>query len=144
MTSSTWSFETQDDLIGCGVDVEGVDRFESIFAGESHPLPFVFNRTEIDHARSAPSPAQLLCLTFACKEALLKAAGQAYDYTQCVILPTLQERSLGERTEQEIVLSPALKAAFGAKRASFRWCHLAEDREEMVTAVYLFGEERLK
>ncbi len=137
-----WSFETHHNLIGCGVDVEGVDRFEGISAAENHPMPFVFTRNEIDHARSGPNPAQVLCLTFACKEALLKAAGQPYDYTLCEILPSVREASLDGDAEQEIRLAPGLKDALKAEYANFRWRRLTEGSGEMLSTVYLFGEER--
>ena len=108
----------------------------------SHPMPFVFTKREIDHARSAQHPEQLLCLSFCCKEALLKAAGQAYDYTACEVLPPLSEYSTDTEAVRDIVLQSRLKEELRASFARYRSRGLSDDSREVISTVYLFGEER--
>ena len=140
MTSLTWRFETGPKLIGCGVDCETADRFVDIAAGFSHPMPFAFTGKEIDHARHQRDSARALCLCFTCKEALLKALGEPYNFTDCELFPALDDAS--SVIEEEVVLGPHLKRDGGISRAICRSVEGASRTGEIISAVYLFGEGR--
>ena len=136
MTSSTWRFDTQSTLVGCGVDIEAVDRFEGLAPDDPHPMPFVFSSKEIAHARKHAKPAPYYCLSFTCKEALFKAIGKPYEYKECEILPELEKRA--SFIESDITLSPRLKKEINAERVHFRSILRDTPRMEIISQVYLF------
>ena len=141
MTLLTWSFEADQNLVGCGVDIEVVDRFILISLDGPHPMPFVFTKREIDHSRRGENAAELLCLSFSCKEALQKAAAEAYDYTDCELLPEWTDAA--PVVEQEVCLSPRLKDALNIESALCRSFPNPGQSSEIISAVYLFGKERV-
>ena len=60
-------------------------------AAEERPLPLVFTEREVRHARTLPDPAAALCACLACKEAVLKALGEAYNFVDCEFFPDMSE-----------------------------------------------------
>ena len=139
MTSLTWSFEADTKLLGCGVDIEVVDRFNRFSPDDPHPMPFVFTKSEIDHSRQNENTAERLCLSFTCKEALQKAATDTFNFTDCEILSEWTDTV--PILEQVVYLSPRLKDALNVERALCRAILLPGDRSELISAVYLFGKE---
>lgn len=140
MTLSTWRFDPRTNLIGCGIDVETVDRFHSVAENDDHCMPLVFTQKEIEHARRQISPARTLCVAFSCKEALQKALRHPYNFTQCETFPVLN----GWQTAHEgsLRLSVDLKGPFDTLAATMRTFSNPNTNTEMITIVYLFGEER--
>ena len=61
-------------LLGCGVDAEAIDRFETIPASE-RAWHLVFTEAELAHCHALPRPALGLCVAFCCKESLCKGIG---------------------------------------------------------------------
>jgi phosphopantetheinyl transferase (holo-ACP synthase) len=84
--SSTWLFESNARLAGCGIDVERVERFRRFTAQAESPLPLVFSETETSHALRLADPAAALCAAFCAKEALFKALRAPFDYDRCELL----------------------------------------------------------
>jgi phosphopantetheinyl transferase (holo-ACP synthase) len=78
----TFSSESDRTLIGCGVDGETVARF-SRYADQDDPLPMVFSRKEVEHIRTLPDKALAFCSSFCCKEAVFKAMGAPFNFTEC-------------------------------------------------------------
>ena len=85
-TFRRWTIDAPLRLAGCGVDAERADRFAAMVGESGHPFPFVFSWREIAFARANKQPAACLAASFCCKEAVLKALGEPYDFTQCVFL----------------------------------------------------------
>ena len=108
--SLTWRFESPSGLLGCGVDLESAERFSKWAAGIDTPA-FVFTPAEIAHAASLPDPALGLAVAFCCKEAVFKALGGPYAFTECELLyrPGM--------TGGEIALNENLRRASGIGRA---------------------------
>ncbi len=50
-------------------------------------MPFVFTRKERSRCRRLSDPAAGLCAAFCVKEALYKAIGRPYNFTDCEFLP---------------------------------------------------------
>jgi phosphopantetheinyl transferase (holo-ACP synthase) len=73
-------------LQGCGIDSEKILRFERAACENGHPFPFVFSKAETDHCRRLSNPVQGFCAAFCCKEALRKAIGAPYNFTDCEAL----------------------------------------------------------
>lgn len=138
MISLTWSYNPSARLIGCGVDCEGVDRFRRLLAYEGHPLPFVFTTREIAHAHADTDPATVLCLCFTAKEALFKAAGTPYNFTDCEVFPSIDTET--SMFNGKIHLSEALEQSWGACAATVRSTRSEIDENEIISAVALFSE----
>jgi phosphopantetheinyl transferase (holo-ACP synthase) len=138
ITSSTWSFETSSCLLGVGVDCEKVHRFDNLQNGDEHPLPFVFSKKEVLYNRTLKSPSQGFCMCFCCKEAVLKAIGEPYDFSDCEIFPR-QEK---EHTflPIEITISERLKNHHGVTRGICLFDENDSSEKEMVAVVYLFRD----
>lgn len=131
---STWTFDEERPLLGCGIDAEQVGRFEDGDGQLIEPWSLIFTEREIEHARSSYDPAAVLCACFCCKEALLKALGTSIDYRDCELL-----FSIG-RLEQDLLLSEALRVEHGI--GSCRTRVEIEDKtddQECVASVCLFG-----
>jgi phosphopantetheinyl transferase (holo-ACP synthase) len=137
MTSLTWSYNTTLDLVGCGVDCETADRFTEL-AEASLPMPFVFTKREIERARCHEDGALLLCLSFAGKEALFKAAGRPYDLAACEMLLDVDEEA--SVVEGELVLKRGLKQDLNGSRATFRGFLPAPPSREVTAIVHLYRE----
>lgn len=149
MTLLTWRFDRPGTLIGCGVDVETVDRFQSVAENDDHSMPFVFTQKEIVHARRQLRPAQTLCVAFSCKESLFKALRRPYNYTQCETFPVLPpfpvhpvSNTQPSMYEGPVHLSPDPTGPFGSLAATMRAFPNPKNNTEMITTVYIFKEER--
>lgn len=51
----------------------------------------VFSTNEINHTRTLTEQAVGLCAAFCCKEAVYKALGQPFDFTECELFYTPHE-----------------------------------------------------
>jgi phosphopantetheinyl transferase (holo-ACP synthase) len=78
----TFSSDSNQTLIGCGVDGETVARF-SRYVDQNDPLPMVFSPKEVEHIRTLPDKALGFCSSFCCKEAVFKALGVPFNFTEC-------------------------------------------------------------
>ncbi len=78
----TFSFNSSHSLIGCGVDGESVTRFTSL-VNVPQPFPFVFSQEETEYIQGLADPAEGFCAAFCCKEAVFKALGKPFNYTDC-------------------------------------------------------------
>jgi phosphopantetheinyl transferase (holo-ACP synthase) len=130
---STWSFEADGPLVGCGIDAELVSRFAGAGVGGAEPWPAIFTAREVEHSRSLASPARGLCAAFCAKEAVLKAVGQPIDYQDCELL-----LSPGAG-EHRLELAARLRREHGVAGGLAR-VHFAEDPAECVVAVCLVRE----
>jgi len=101
-------------------------------------MPFVFSKPEIDFARDSESPARCLSICFGCKEALMKAIGEPYDFTGCELFP--REDAGAAEPEWEIELSSELKKTHGIRRASCRAVVATGAGGTVTSAVFAFGE----
>ncbi|MCU0663734.1 MAG: 4'-phosphopantetheinyl transferase superfamily protein [Myxococcota bacterium] len=127
MTSSTWSSEPGLTLLGIGIDIEEIARFDGLdLAG--HPLPFVFTPAELRQVRTSERPGEHLCIIFATKEALHKALGAPYDYTKCEVATSDQGASLS-------LGSLAAQHGIGATRV--RVARSLNRNEEVIVEVYV-------
>lgn len=133
MTSSTWSFESAGRLLACGADCETIERFEGLLEAEEHPMPLVFTRAEVEHARRLADPARGLCLAFCVKEALRKALTVPYELTECEAFGG----DTGERAE--VRLSPGLAAAHGIGGLAAVARDDVPGRGEVLIVLYLFA-----
>jgi phosphopantetheinyl transferase (holo-ACP synthase) len=138
--SSTWTFSHQGKPVGCGVDLETIDRFSCVLEDDAHPMPFVFTRNEIDHARIQHGSACALSACFTVKEAVRKALRAPYNFTECELFPIF----IGNEYifEGAPILSDAVKQAHGLSGAAVRCSFDQEAGGEMLTAVILFEEEK--
>ena len=132
MTSSTRSCEPRDPVLGCGVDCEELARFAPMLAAEAHPMPLVFTRAEVDHARSLPSPARALCACFCAKEAVFKALGAPYNFTDCELFLSADDTA-------ELRLSPSLAAEHGVGGATVEILDVEEADGAVMAVVVLFA-----
>ncbi len=131
--SSTWIFESDAPLEGCGIDVERIERFGKFAGGADRPWQFVFSDEEADHALRMPDPAAALCAAFCVKEAFRKALGRQYDYTGCELL-------LEPSSETQIIRlggDLAREHGISGTRALVR----QGDDGTMTAIVYVFGED---
>ncbi len=76
-------FNTNADLIACGIDSEHCGRFSKWGADRAKPSPIIFSQKEIEHCFTLSDPSQGLCASFCCKEAVLKACGDSYNLNTC-------------------------------------------------------------
>ena len=93
-------------------------------------MPFVFTKRELDHCSTLADPAAGLCRSFCCKEAVFKALGIPYRFTDCELL------SGDGDNECDIGISPDLRRQFAIRRAR---ALIRNSDGEVVVAVYLFG-----
>ena len=140
--SSTWSSEQSCRLLGCGVDLETVDRFQDLSeASDSEasdfPMPFVFTKGEITHARQQAEAARALCVCFSCKEAVRKAVGVPYNYTECEAFPVFQKESLA--FEGTLLFSDDFRKSTGICEGYLRSAPLNAEALEQWTAVLLYA-----
>ena len=137
MSSSTRRFDADAPLTGCGVDVEATTRFLWVAESETPVLPFVFSQREWLHARHQADPTRALCISFSCKEALRKALGRPFNFTECEVFPETTD----ETRDWEGCLQLASTKEFKGLRASAHAFLNPLSREEMVTAVFLSEEK---
>ena len=114
------------------MDCEEIARFAPMLAAEAHPMPLVFTRAEVDHARTAPFPARALCASFCAKEAVLKALNAPYDFTDC-------ELFLSPDDTADLRLAPALMAERGVGAAEVEICDVEEADGAVMVVVVLFA-----
>jgi hypothetical protein len=98
---------------------------------ESDPLPMVFSQKEARHIQSLPDRALGLCSAFCCKEAVFKALGSPFNFTECELF------YIPGRALQYPVLSfpPPLDVLITGCTAEF---FSLKDGEQVVV-VHLFG-----
>jgi phosphopantetheine--protein transferase-like protein len=140
MSSSTWTSKIQGKPVGCGVDLETVDRFRGALENDAHPIPFVFTKNEIDHALAQHDTALALSACFTAKEAVQKALRAPYNFTECELFPVFVRE--GNAFEGELVLSPSLKQAYQLSGARVRCSFNREVEGEILTTAILFKEEK--
>jgi phosphopantetheinyl transferase (holo-ACP synthase) len=126
----TFSFESNHTLIGCGVDSETIARFSS-YGDLSDPLPMVFSRKEVAYFQTLPDKSLGFCSAFCCKEAVFKALGSPFNFTECELFFT-PGRQLQRPVLTFIPQSPTVVTDCTAFFFSLR-------AGEQTAAVYLFG-----
>ncbi len=111
MTSFQWNFDSAQPFCGAGIDAESPSRFVSALC-EDHPFPFIFTKDEISFAKGSAEPAFSLCAAFCCKEALFKATGIPYNFTECELIELPKHKSvslrLGKELREEAGISSAI------------------------------------
>ena len=136
-TLSTWRFDSDRPLTGCGVDVESATRFNGLAATDESVMPFVFSARELEHARRQPAPNRALCISFTCKEALRKALDRPYDFTECEAFPIADNKTAAWEGALHLSESTAVGGVHAVARSTVN--PLVPD--EWVTAVMLIAEE---
>ena len=112
MTSSRWTFKTSSPVRACGIDCERINRFAKWAGREGEALPrFVFSPGEIGRILALPDPAFGLCASFCCKEAVYKALGESYSFTDCELHVDPAKDTCSVR------LSDGVRSAFGIDEA---------------------------
>lgn len=121
-------------LAGVGVDAERIERFEKLAAGAPR-WRHVYAQDEAEHLSSLDQAALRFCAAFCCKEAVLKALGGRYPFTECEC--RFQPGSL----EPAIALSPALREQhdLAAVHARFHG-RFPGERGECVLEVHLLRD----
>ena len=137
MISSTWRFDSDGPLTGCGVDMESATRFSGLAATDESVMPFVFSARELDHARRQPAPNRALCISFTCKEALRKALDRPYNFTECETFPVADKETVAWEGALHLSESTAVRGFRAFARSTVN--PLVPD--EWVTAVMLIAEE---
>ncbi len=122
---------SQAPLLSTGIDIECIDRFADLEQDPGHPMPFVFTEQEIAHARGLADPRQGLCASFCCKEALFKALGEPYEFTDCELLWHTDRQSASP------TLSPELMARYRIDQVHAKIQPNPLDHRELVVAVVL-------
>ena len=74
--------EATEHLIGCGIDGETIERFSNLSC-QDNPYPMVFSTSEINHIKTLAEQADGFCASFCCKEAVFKALGHPFNFTEC-------------------------------------------------------------
>jgi phosphopantetheine--protein transferase-like protein len=133
MTSSTSSSDPRAPLVGCGVDCEAIARFEPMLAADELPMPPVFTRAEVEHARTRPSPARALCACFCAKEAAFKALNAPYNFTDCELFLVSDDTA-------ELRLAPALAAEHGIGSATVEIRDVPMANGVVMALVILLGD----
>ena len=132
-TSSTWSFDSCTPPRFCGVDAERVARFSTLDIRRTHPFPFVFTAREIYFNRKARNLSLGLCVSFCCKEAVFKALGVPYNFTDCEILYAGEPGLVPIRLARPLCREHGLAGGAAMVRVVGRG-----SRAEAVVAAYLF------
>lgn len=130
--SLTWSFEETKRLLACGIDSERIERFRAWASGTDEAPGWIFSEGERKHFAALAEPARGCCASFCCKEALVKALGEPFDYTACELFYNPEERV------HEIRLDRELAAKYGVGKSIAVALTSALDEEEMIVVAYLF------
>jgi len=133
--SLTWSFNETLALLACGIDSERIGRFTTWASGKDSAPGWIFSEAEQKHFAALAEPAHGCCASFCCKEALLKALGEPFDYAACELF-----YHPGDRVH-EIRLDRELAARHGVGKSIAVTLINALDEEEMIVVAYLFGRE---
>jgi len=121
-------------LAGVGIDAERIERFAKLAAGAPR-WRHVYSQAEADHLASLDRAQLRFCAAFCCKEAVLKALGERYPFTECEC--GFQPGSF----EPAIVLSPALLGRYALAGARVRFHErFPEERAECVLEVHLIRD----
>jgi phosphopantetheinyl transferase (holo-ACP synthase) len=123
-------------LLGCGIDSEKISRFSSAAHDDGHPFPFVFSQAEISHCRGLDNPAQGLCASFCCKEAMRKAIFFPYDYTDCEAFFEEHDLTISVHSAE------ALLAEFGIEEIKAEMRYNPLDANELMVVVSVLGETK--
>jgi phosphopantetheinyl transferase (holo-ACP synthase) len=98
---------------------------------QNDPLPMVFSRKEVVHIRTLPDKALGFCSSFCCKEAVFKALGVPFNFTECELffIPGQQlQRPVLSFSQQNALLVSDCTAGFFSPQTG-----------EQVVVVHLFG-----
>lgn len=133
MTSSTWNFDSDLSLIGCGIDAENIHRFARILQDDFPQFPLVFTKREIQFILKTPFPEKSMCACFCCKEAVFKALGEPYNFIECELFPDFNQDF------NKIHLSPAILKKNQIKKSFCVIKPAIGNNEELVVLAYLFG-----
>ena len=131
MTSFQWSFDSSLKLAGIGIDAEHPSRFIP-YLNDSHPFPFIFSSDEAGFAFRSANPSRAFCAAFCCKEALFKATGIPYNFTDCELLESISESHV------ELRLSESFRNDYGIASAIARIFDMIDSSDEIVSAVMTF------
>jgi phosphopantetheinyl transferase (holo-ACP synthase) len=132
-TSSTWSFSSSRRLIACGIDSERIDRFRGWASEPARAPSFVFTGREIGHACGLADAALGLCASFCCKEAVFKALGGPYDFTDCEFFMNEDEEPA------RIHLSEGLRSKHRVREALAAVRRERLEAGELIVVAYLLG-----
>ena len=91
----------------------------------------VFSRKEVEHIRTLPDKALGFCSSFCCKEAVFKALGVPFNFTECELffIPGQQlQRPVLSFSQQNTLLVSDCTAGFFSPQTG-----------EQVVVVHLFG-----
>jgi len=118
-------------LAGVGIDAERIERFARLAAGAPR-WRHVFSPGEAEHLAAQPRAEIAFCAAFCCKEALLKALGERYPFTEC------ECRFQPGSVEPGIALSTALQERFALAGARVRFHgRFPDERGECVVEAHL-------
>jgi len=130
--SLAWSFEETRTLLACGIDSERIGRFRAWASGTDEAPGWIFSEAEKKHFSGLAEPARGCCASFCCKEALMKALGETFDYASCELFYSPRERV------HEMKLDRELAARYGIGKSIAVTMTNALDEEEMIVVAYLF------
>ena len=135
--SLTWSFDERLALLACGIDSERIGRFRAWTSGKDAAPDWIFSEAERRHFENLDEPARGCCASFCCKEALMKALGEPFDYTACELLYHPGDDVHEIRLDRELV------ERYGIGKSKAMTLTNALDEEEMILVVYLFQKEEM-
>lgn len=128
----TFSSESDNPLIGCGIDSEKIERFAK-YIEKKNPLPHVFSKREVAHIHTLEDKALGFCASFCCKEAFYKAVDQPFSFpdSEFFYLPNGQPD-----------LRFSLPQQFTESLAECRIKLFHHTQDEVMALIYLFGLEK--
>ncbi len=141
MTSSTWTYKTVENVAGCGIDLETVDRFKNIVENVNCPMPFVFTKQEIDHSSKLINAALGLCIGFTVKESVKKALKTPYNFTDCEVFPQNDFSASTDIYAMNVVLNKSLMQEYCLSSIYVHSCPNPLNRGEVMTSVVLLREK---
>jgi phosphopantetheine--protein transferase-like protein len=132
-TSSTFNYKKSGRLIGAGLDIEQIHRFNSPLFSGLHPFPFLFSKKEYQFCDASKSRALVLCAAFCAKEALFKAIGKPYAFSDCQLFWD------GKSKDCELQLSKNLKTEFGITEALVQIKKHIPQKDYLSVSVFLIS-----